>query len=297
VGARRSHERIGVVVEPGELRAVQPGVVHELELPLAGWSLEPGGRCKGGAARRGFGNVGRARVSVWARSDEAFHASVMRYVAEVLRRLGYRPHVRVVPRGAYNEALQTGRVPLKPVTWYGGDLGASDFLRTWFACDGGETGGRFCDPRLERLMGRAAELEATDARGAAIVWADVDRRVADAAAAVPLVTPVEFVSARVRNYQKIIHRRPDRRPSLVAVKALFRLPAPPGRRPACTSAVTRDTTWRRRARSHYGRTGRVPQAGVPTAVRRRGAPDSSPLREPARNDAPMTQEGAARDHP
>jgi hypothetical protein len=33
VGARRSHERIGVVVEPGELRAVQPGVVHELELP------------------------------------------------------------------------------------------------------------------------------------------------------------------------------------------------------------------------------------------------------------------------
>jgi YVTN family beta-propeller protein len=144
-----------------------------------------------------------ARVSVWARRDEAFHASVMRYVAEVLSRLGYRPHVRVVARGAYNEALQTGGVPLKPVTWYGGDLGASDFLRTWFACDGGETGGRFCDPRLDRLMGRAAELEATDARRAAIVWADVDRRVADAAAAVPLVTPraVEFVSARVRNYQ------------------------------------------------------------------------------------------------
>jgi peptide/nickel transport system substrate-binding protein len=127
----------------------------------------------------------------------------MRYVAEVLRRLGYRPHVRVVPGGAYDEALQTGRVPLKPVTWYGGDLGASDFLRTWFACDGGETGGRFCAPRLDRIMGRAAELEATDARRAAIVWADVDRRVADAAAAVPLVTPraVEFVSARVRNYQ------------------------------------------------------------------------------------------------
>jgi peptide/nickel transport system substrate-binding protein len=127
----------------------------------------------------------------------------MRYVAEVLRRLGYRPRVRVVPGGAYDEALQTGRVPLKPVTWYGGDLGASGFLRTWFACDGGETGGRFCDPRLDRLMRRATELEATDARRAAIVWADVDRRVADAAAAVPLVTPraVEFVSARVRNYQ------------------------------------------------------------------------------------------------
>jgi YVTN family beta-propeller protein len=144
-----------------------------------------------------------ARVSVSAPGDEAFHASVVRYVAEVLRRLGYRPHVRVVPRGAYNEALQRGRVPLKPVTWFGGELGASDFLRTWFACDGAETRGRFCDPRLDRLMLRAAELEATNARQAAIVWADVDRRVADAAAAIPLVTPraVEFVSARVRNYQ------------------------------------------------------------------------------------------------
>jgi peptide/nickel transport system substrate-binding protein len=127
----------------------------------------------------------------------------MRYVAEVLGRLGYRLHVRVVPRGAYIEALQAGRVPLKPVTWYGGQLGASDFLRTWFACDGAETRGRFCDPRLDHLMRRAAELEATDARRGAIVWADVDRRVADAGAAIPLVTPraVEFVSARVRDYQ------------------------------------------------------------------------------------------------
>jgi YVTN family beta-propeller protein len=144
-----------------------------------------------------------ARVSVWVRNDEAFHASVMRYVAEVLRRLGYRPHVRVVPRVAYNEALYTGRVPLKPVTWYGGDLGASDFLRTWFACDGAETRGRFCDPELDRLIRRASTLEAANPRRAATLWADVDRGVADAGAAIPLVTPraVEFVSARVRNYQ------------------------------------------------------------------------------------------------
>jgi peptide/nickel transport system substrate-binding protein len=36
-----------------------------------------------------------------------------------------------------------------------------------------------------------------------IAWADIDRRVADAGAAIALVTPreVEFVSARLRNYQ------------------------------------------------------------------------------------------------
>ncbi len=144
-----------------------------------------------------------ARVSVWARSDEAFHTSIMRYVAGVLGGLGYRVHVRVVPRGAYIEALQTGRVPLKPVTWYGGELGASDFLRTWFACDGAETRGRFCDPRLDRLMRRALSFEATNPRRAASTWARVDRQVADAGAAIPLVTPreVEFVSSRVRSYQ------------------------------------------------------------------------------------------------
>jgi len=164
------------------------------------WSRPDAARARQLVAASGMSG---ARVSVWARSDEAFHASVMRYVADVLRRLGYRLHVRVVPRGAYVEALQTGQVPLKPVTWYGGELGASDFLRTWFACDGAETRGRFCDARLDRLMRRAAELEATNERRAAIVWAEVDRRVVDAGAAIPLVTPraVEFVSARVRNYQ------------------------------------------------------------------------------------------------
>jgi peptide/nickel transport system substrate-binding protein len=52
-------------------------------------------------------------------------------------------------------------------------------------------------------MRRASTLEAANPRRAATLWASVDRGVADAGAAIPLVTPraVEFVSARVRNYQ------------------------------------------------------------------------------------------------
>jgi hypothetical protein len=52
-------------------------------------------------------------------------------------------------------------------------------------------------------MRRALSLEATNPRRAAIAWADIDRRVADAGAAIALVTPreVEFVSARLRNHQ------------------------------------------------------------------------------------------------
>lgn len=144
-----------------------------------------------------------ARVTVWAPDDEPFHASVMRYVAGVLDSLGYRTQVNVVPRDAYGRALETGGVPLKPVTWYGGELGASDFLQTWFACDGAATRGRFCDGTLDRLMRHALMLDGTDPQAASAAWADVDRRVAAASAAIPLITPraVEFVSARVRNYQ------------------------------------------------------------------------------------------------
>jgi YVTN family beta-propeller protein len=147
-----------------------------------------------------------ARINVWAVSDDCcIPPSVFRYVAGVLRDLGYRTRVRLVSRDTLTKALESmeHEVPLIPITWFGGELGAADFLQTWFACDGAQTHGRFCDPRLDRLMRRALSFEATNPGRAASDWARVDRQVADAGAAIPLVTPreVEFVSSRVRNYQ------------------------------------------------------------------------------------------------
>jgi peptide/nickel transport system substrate-binding protein len=147
-----------------------------------------------------------ARINVWAVNDDCcIPASVFHYVAGVLRALGYRTHVRVVSSSAHSKRLEKSEhdVPLIPITWFGGELGAADFLQTWFACDGAETHGRFCDPQLDRLMRGALSLEGTNPRRAAAAWADVDMRVADAGAAIALVTPreVELVSSRVRNYQ------------------------------------------------------------------------------------------------
>ncbi len=72
-----------------------------------------------------------------------------------------------------------------------------------FACRGVLSHGGFCDPRVDRFMRRALELGLTDAQRAATAWAEVDRRVVDVAASVPLINPraVEFVSLRVGNYQ------------------------------------------------------------------------------------------------
>jgi ABC-type transport system substrate-binding protein len=138
-----------------------------------------------------------AHVTVWAESA-GFHNSLPRYVAGVLRTLGYKAEVR---EGTSSSAPAMAQI--RPVTWFGGELGPAQFLQDWFACDGGQGNGWFCDPRLDRLMSRASSVEATDARRAAAEWADVDRKAVDTAASVPLVTPreVEFVSSRVRNYQ------------------------------------------------------------------------------------------------
>lgn len=141
-----------------------------------------------------------ARITVWAEST-GFHNSLPRYVADVLRTLGYRAQVRQVPDG--ESPFAEAKAQIRAATWFGGELGPAQFLQDWFACAGGEGNGWFCDPQLDRLMGRASLVEAADPRRAAADWADIDRRAVDAAGWVPLVTPreVEFVSSRVRNYQ------------------------------------------------------------------------------------------------
>jgi YVTN family beta-propeller protein len=138
-----------------------------------------------------------ARVTVWADSAGSQN-SLPLYIAGVLRTLGYKAEVR-----EGTSPFARAMAQIRPATWFGGELGPAQFLQDWFACDGGQGSGWFCDPQLDRLMSRASSVEATDARRAAADWADVDRKAVDAAGWVPLVTPreVEFVSSRVHNYQ------------------------------------------------------------------------------------------------
>jgi peptide/nickel transport system substrate-binding protein len=142
-----------------------------------------------------------ARIDIWIAGDTCcFPQSLFHYVAGVLRDLGYRTRVRVISDSALKGM---DHVPLSFIAWFGGEFGAAEFLQTWFSCDGADSDGRFCDPQLDRLMKRALALETTNPRRGLPVWTAVDRRVTDAAAAVPLVTPreVDLVSARVGNYQ------------------------------------------------------------------------------------------------
>jgi peptide/nickel transport system substrate-binding protein len=61
----------------------------------------------------------------------------------------------------------------------------------------------FCDPRIEKQIGRALALQSSDSYLADRLWARVDRAVVDAAPVAPLyvLKEVDFASRRVGNFQ------------------------------------------------------------------------------------------------
>jgi peptide/nickel transport system substrate-binding protein len=141
-------------------------------------------------------------VTVWGYTDDAtISPRVSRYTAGVLRRLGYRVRVRLIPHSfAGVTPREFSTIQLITGAWL--DTRAYSFIAPWLTCGGAINHGWFCRPRLDREMRRANSL-AVDARAAARLWARIDRELVDQAPWVPLVNPrlIDFVSARVRNYQ------------------------------------------------------------------------------------------------
>lgn len=166
----------------------------------SGWAAPDPAKAKQLVAASGTAG---ARVNVGVFADESeFQKRVVRYVAGVLRSLGYRARVQNLSRADFSPEQQRA-IHLMPSTWYADYPAPADFLGILFDCEGGLSDGGFCDAAIDRLMQRALRLALTDAQRAAAAWAEVDHRVVDAAASVPLINPraVEFVSSRVRNYQ------------------------------------------------------------------------------------------------
>jgi ABC-type transport system substrate-binding protein/DNA-binding SARP family transcriptional activator len=165
----------------------------------------PGGRWTGpdlARARRLVAASGTrgARVTVWGWTDDpTITPKVVRYAASVLRQLGYRTRVHLVPHGQLDAPLET--IQVIPAAW--GNDTPNGILASWFNCDAPNVHGWFCDRHVDRQLRRAQTLKATNPRAAAAIWAGVDRRLVDRAAWVPMINELglDFVSERVRNYQ------------------------------------------------------------------------------------------------
>ena len=140
------------------------------------------------------------QITVWGLSDGPVHdTTVVPYVAGVLRRLGYHARARLVP-GAYVDHHPKLDTTIQLITRGLANGSTADFFD--FACSPHHRW--FCDPQLERTIHAAAALEARNHRAAAVLWARIDRAFVDRAVWLPMVNVrwVDFVSARVRNYEE-----------------------------------------------------------------------------------------------
>jgi peptide/nickel transport system substrate-binding protein len=153
------------------------------------------------------------RVEVLA-YDQFGRVEFGRYVVSLLRRLGFRSTLRVIPE-LFPDYLEyagdsRNRAQIGTFGWYVDFASAAPFLRDLFSCSSfvPESASNlnlsaFCDSAIDATMARAAEMQASDPVRANALWAEADRALVDQAAAVPLVNQraVGFVSEGVGNYQ------------------------------------------------------------------------------------------------
>jgi YVTN family beta-propeller protein len=144
------------------------------------------------------------RVDVWGMTDNGYiPRGVPAYVAGILRSLGYRVHLHLVPGATITEAMRRHFQLSVDGDWLADYPDPSSYLPQFFSCGGGNGNGYYCSPPLDREMQEASLLELTDPAKATARWTAIDHQLTDDAAWVPTVNEreVEFVSRRLRNYE------------------------------------------------------------------------------------------------
>jgi len=149
------------------------------------------------------------RVVVW--SNKVF-APAARPIVALLRRLGYRAALRVIPDDVkYAQQVSDSRTRAHAgAFWWGADYPApSTFLRL-LSCAAFEpaspnnlNAAEFCSPAIDARMRSAARTQTLNAQLANRQWASIDRALVDAAPWLPLYNPrsVQLMSRRVGGYR------------------------------------------------------------------------------------------------
>ena len=145
------------------------------------------------------------RIDIWGESDLNYipSAAETAYLAGVLRRLGYRVRVHLMPTATVTQAMRVHFQLSVDGDWTAPYPDPSSYIPQFFSCGGGNSNGFYCNPRLDHEMQQATQLELSNPRKAGTLWASIDRQLTYTAAWVPTVTPREneVTSSRVHNYQ------------------------------------------------------------------------------------------------
>jgi peptide/nickel transport system substrate-binding protein len=149
------------------------------------------------------------KITVWSWSDLR---GVGAYAVQLLRSLGYRVSMNVRGFDTYFGVVGDSRTRAQIGTteWISDYPAASGFFDPVFTCasflpstPANANDAQFCNPSIDRQVGRAVAEQTTNPDAAGRLWALVDRQTVDQAPWVPLVNPkvVDVLSKRVGNYQ------------------------------------------------------------------------------------------------
>lgn len=149
------------------------------------------------------------KVTFWSRSDQNDLGS---YGVKLLRSLGYRASLKVVKGTDYFPVINDSRTKAQIgiFQWSSDYPQASGFISPILTCasflpndPGNSNAAAFCDPRIDRQIGRALVEQSADADAARGLWEGIDRELVDQAPLVPLVNlkSIDVLSQRVGNYQ------------------------------------------------------------------------------------------------
>ena len=157
-------------------------------------------------ARRLVAASGRrgSHIEVWATSDVAgVPPTVPRYVAHVLRELGFRVTLHVVHLDTITESERRRFQISVDGDWLLDFPSPASFLPSFFGCNGAHSNGYECNPQLDRLMQRAAAESVQNPSLSAQLWAAADKETTDEAywATTVNIREVDLVSSRLHNYE------------------------------------------------------------------------------------------------
>jgi YVTN family beta-propeller protein len=143
-------------------------------------------------------------VDVWGSPDEGYiPPDVAAYTADVLRSLGYRTTLHLVPIASITKAMYPRFQLSTTGDWIADYPDPSSYIPPFFSCNGSDSNGYVCDPALDRKMRKAAFLELDAPAAANTLWTSIDHTLTNRADWVPTVNvrEVDLVSQRLGDYQ------------------------------------------------------------------------------------------------
>jgi peptide/nickel transport system substrate-binding protein len=144
------------------------------------------------------------QIVIWGSPDlEFIPPTIPAYFASVLRSLGYRVRLHLVPLSTITTDNWRRMQIFAEGNWVAPWPDPSSYLPQFFSCGGGNSNDWYCNPAIDREMKHAALLELTDPAKSRAAWEAVDRQLTESGEWVPTVTQpdIELTSQRLQNYE------------------------------------------------------------------------------------------------